>query len=373
MFHVDVPTLPEIRELVGVRSDACVSIFLPTTPLTQDVEASRIELGNLARQAREQLEAAGFDKRRLAELMEHFDDLAEDDEFWRLQARSLGVLATPDQLRTFRLANVLTPLVEVSDRFHLKPLLRAVTFPHSAYVLALSENAVRLVEVSAELPAVTVRVPHLPKDAASAIGKSTLNDRSHSRRIHGSEGQNVRYRQYARQVDAALRPALSGRHTPLILAATGRLASVYRTVNSYPGLLPDGIEDSPDRMTDAQLAEAARPVLDADYAREIAELKALYETRAGQGRATTDLSDAARAATFGAVEVLLVDIDTVVHGTVDEETGAITLADGPGAASYGVVDEIAGRALASGARVLGVRKEDIPQGAELAAVLRYAV
>lgn len=373
MFHVDVPTLPEIRDLVGVRADACVSIFLPTTPLTQDVEASRIEFGNLARQAREQLEAAGFDKRRLAELMEHFDDLAEDDEFWRLQARSLGVLATPDSLRTFRLANALTPLVEVSDRFHLKPLLRAVTFPHSAYVLALSENAVRLVEVSAELPAVTVRVPHLPKDAASAIGKSTLNDRSHSRRIHGSEGKNVRYRQYARQVDGALRPALSGHHTPLILAATGRLASVYRTVNSYPGLLPEGIETSPDRISDAELAEAARPVLDAAYAREIGEMKALYETRAGQGRATTDLSDAARAATFGAVEVLLVDIDTVVHGTVDEETGAITLADGPGAASYGVVDEIAGRALASGARVLGVRKEDIPQGAELAAMLRYAV
>lgn len=373
MLHVDVPTRPEFKALNEIRGDACVSIYFGTTPLTQEADASRIELGNLARQAYAQLEAAGFDKRRLASLAEHFDDLAEDEEFWRLQANSLAVLATPDRLRTFRLANALSPMVVVSDRFHLKPLLRAVTFPNSAFVLALSENAVRLVEIHAELPAVAVKVDGLPKDAASALGKSTLNDRSPSRRIQGSEGQNVRLRQYARLVDAALRPVLAGRETPLILAATGRLASIYRSVNSYPGLLEDGIETSPDRTPDAELAEAARPLLDAAYAAELAELKALYANRASEGRATADVAQAARAATFGAIDTLLVDIDAVVPGTVDEGTGEVAFSEKSELANYGVVDEIAGRALGSGARVLGVRKTDLPGGGDLAAILRYAV
>lgn len=373
MLHVDIPTLPEFKSLSGVRADSCVSVYLKTTPLSQDADANRIELGNLAKQAREQLEANGFDKRRLAALMEQFDDLAEDGEFWRLQANSLAVLATPDSIRTFRLANALSPTVQISDRFHLKPLLRAITFPHAAFVLALSENAVRLVEVFADLPPVTVKLDGLPKDAASAVGKSTLNDRAPAGRIMGAEGQNVRLRQYARQVDAALRAVLAGLHTPLILASTGRLADIYRSVNSYPNLLADGIADSPDRITDANLAAAARPILDGSYRAEISGLKALYDKRAGHGRATTDLSVAARAATYGAVESLLVDIDTVVHGTVDEDSGAITLAEKADASSYGVIDEIARRALASGAKVLAVRAEDLPGKTGLAAILRYAI
>lgn len=60
----------------------------------------------------------------------------------------------------------------------------------------------------------------------------------------------------------------------MILAATGRLASVFRIVNSYPKLLPDGIEDSPDRISDSDLAQAGRLILDAAYAREVEQLRA---------------------------------------------------------------------------------------------------
>ena len=102
-------------------------------------------------------------------------------------------------------------------------------------------------------------------------------------------------------------------------------------------------------------------------------MRALYERRREQGRATTDLADAARAATFGAVEQLLVDIDAMVPGTVDEADGRITLGEGQPEQTYGVVDEIAKRALLTGARVLGVRAQDLPGGAPLAATLRYTL
>jgi hypothetical protein len=373
MLYVDIPTLPEFKNLTVARADACVSIYLPTTPLSQQSDASRTELGNLAKAAVAQLEAAGLDKRRRWGIEEQIADLVDDEEFWRLQANSLAVLVTPDTMWIYRLPNKLKAAAEVSDRFHLKPLIRAITFPHAAFVLALSEKAVRLVEVFADLPPAPVKVPDLPKDAASAVRRASVNDRSHSGRIHGSEGQKVLLRQYARKVDAALRGVLAGRDVPLILAATEPLASIYRSVNNYPALAAETIADSPDRIADADLAAAARSILDAIYAREIDAFKKSFDRRAGENRATTDISDTARAATFGAVDSMLVDIDEVVPGTVDENDGSVTFAKEASAQSYGIVDEIAGRALLSGARVFGVRKDDIPRGGSLAAILRYPV
>jgi len=373
MLYVDTPTQQEIRSLNNRRADACISIYLPTTPLTQDVAMSHTELGNLSKQALSQLENTQFDKRRLAQVEERLGNLLEDDEFWRLQANSLAVLVTPEDMRTFRLANKLSKSVEVSDRFHLKPLLRAVTFPHTAFVLAISENAVRLIEVSADHEPQEIAVPGLPKDAASAVRKSTLNSRGPSRRVQGGEGQKVRLAQYARIADAALRPILAGLDVPLILAASEPLASIYRSVNSFPGLLTEGLLSTDDRTSNGDLAAGATSVLDRWYQEELDNISRNFGERSAVGRAFTDLSDVARAATFGAIDTLLVDIDATLPGTIDELSGVITQAQAAGPAQYDVVDEIAGRAISSGARVLAVRSHDIPGGGPVAAILRYAV
>jgi hypothetical protein len=73
------------------------------------------------------------------------------------------------------------------------------------------------------------------------------------------------------------------------------------------------------------------------------------------------------------VDTLLVDMDAVIPGYVDEETGAIDLASGGDARDYGVVDELAKRTFIAGGRVLTVRNPDIPDRASLAAILRYPV
>jgi hypothetical protein len=374
VLYVDIPTLAEFRMLAETRADVCISLYVPTSPLTQEAAVSRTELGNLAGQALAQLTEARLGRGRADMLRELLAELDADEEFWRYQARSLAVLVTPDNMHTFRLPNRLTPVSEVADRFYLTPLLRAITFPHEAFVLALSENAVRLVEVTVDLPAQQVRIADLPSSAADAVRRSTVNERSPRGRLQGSEGQKVLLTQYARQVDAALRPVLAGRETPVILAAVEPLASLFRTVTSTPTLAPELIAGNPDRLTDAELASAARPIMDRLYATELQALRERFEQRRAQGRATRDLAQAARAATFGAVETLLVDIDTFVAGTVDEEDGRITLGEGEPHQTYGVVDEIARRALLTGARVLGVRADDLPDEAgagPFAATLRY--
>jgi hypothetical protein len=288
------------------------------------------------------------------------DDLAEDDAFWARQAHSLAVFATPSRAQTFQVPNRLSPIVEVSDRFHVKPLLRSATFPQAAFVLALSQNAARLVEVSPDAPPAEVRVPGMPSDAASAVGKASIADRSPDRRVQGSEGQKLRLRQYARRVDEALRPTLAGLDLPLILAGSEPVESIFRSVSTYPHLARPVVAGNRDTKTDAELADASRRILDELYADELAELRARYEQRVPQGRASDDLAAIARAATFGAVDTAFVDIDETVPGFVDEADGALTLDESDDAVNYGVVDEIARRVLLARGRVLAVRRADIP-------------
>ena len=76
------------------------------------------------------------------------------------------------------------------------------------------------------------------------------------------------------------------------------------------------------------------------------------------------------AATFGAIDTLVVDMDAVVPGTVDDD-GTVSFGEGGQLGTYGIVDEIARRALLAGGRVVSARRADIPGGGDLAAVLRY--
>jgi hypothetical protein len=128
-------------------------------------------------------------------------------------------------------------------------------------------------------------------------------------------------------------------------------------------------DDTPDHV----LAAACRAVLDRIHSHEIAQFADIFAQRGNQGRATTDIAQAARAATFGAIDSMIVDIDITVPGLVDDETGAVTLADTNDATTYGVVDEIVSRALKSGARIIAARKGEVPGDGALAAVLRYPV
>jgi hypothetical protein len=370
ILQADIPTRAQLDRLLVNRDPASVSVYVPTDPASANV-GERIELRNLMAQGVDQLRDAGVAKRELAAIEEEVADLIDDEDFWRHQARSLAAFATPEGLTTFRLPNRLLGVVEAADRFYVKPLLRAVTFPQVAFVLALAQGSVRLIEVSPDVEPTEVTLPDMPQDGAA--GRSSLADRAPIRRIQGDEGRKLRLRQYARKVDQALRPFLSGLDVPLILAAAEPLDSIYRSLNSYPRLAPGGIGGNPERTPDAELAARAREVLDELYADELRATQELFARRRSEGRGLVDIGDVARAATFGAVDTLLIDIDDIVPGSVDEDTGAVTLADAPTAAGYGVVDEIARRSWLAGATVLAVRREEVPDGASVAAILRYRI
>jgi len=371
-LHTDIPSRRQIERLLQARGGNLVSIYLPTSPITPEADVARIAFKNLAAEAVAELRSAGSGTADRGALEQALDDLHEDRDFWAEQAHSLAVFADPRGLRSFRLPNRLTAVLQVADRYYVKPLLRAVTFPQTAFVLALAEGSVRLLEVTPDLPTFEVRVPDLPTDAADAVGKASITDRSPARRLQGSEGRKTLVRSYARAVDRALRTVLVGREVPLILAASEPIDAIFRSVNSYPHLVDRSLPGSPEAATDAELGEAARAVLDDLYAGQLRDLAGQFEQRSAEGRTAVEINDLGRAATFGAIETLFVDIDTKLVGRIDEDSGAVSLDEVERAGDYGVIDELCRRVIIAGGTVLAVRAADVPGGGPAAAILRYS-
>ncbi|MFD2399461.1 hypothetical protein ACFSVJ_25610 [Prauserella oleivorans] len=58
-LHTDIPTRDQLEWLIAARDRVSVSVYLPTTAVTPQAQAGRIELKNLAGEAVRQLEESG--------------------------------------------------------------------------------------------------------------------------------------------------------------------------------------------------------------------------------------------------------------------------------------------------------------------------
>lgn len=370
MIYKDTLREPEFLKLAAER-DICVSLYFPTTRVSQDANAERIQLKNAARIGFAEAESIA-DKNQMRAMEALVDELHDDEEFWAHQAYGLGVLITPKSIRTYRLGYSVETAAEVSDRFYLKPLVPTLR-PKSAWVLAISHKFVKLFEFTTARELVPVNVPNLPADFSDATGRAVQMDRAAARRLEGEEGHRALQTQFVRAIENAVRPVVSGSHVPLILAASADLQAIYRRLNHYDQLSEESISGNFENANLEDLRKAVVPIAMKLRQDRVDNWVEQFEQRKNDNRAISDLATIARLASQGQVSHLLVDADAMQYGTVDDE-GNLKLSDLRDAATYDVIDEVMTRAMQAGAEVLAVRKgEDAPEALmPIAAILRWA-
>ncbi len=370
-MRLTLPSDTDLTELTKHRNAASASIYLPSTPITRDVDAVQIELKNAASDIESQLRGIDIDKKQIAEVSSALEALQSDREFWGFQGHALAVFVAPGVLHAFRLANSLKPLVAVGDRFDVGPLLRSVTFRHGGYVLSVAEGHVRLLELSASARPIELDL-ELSDELDSVLDDPKYQGRFDRHRADGTTGEQVERERFCRLVQEAVLPHVADSALPLILAASHDLEPAYRAVNTYPGLLDQGIDANPEGLSVDDVSTRARTILDAHYETKLADWRENFGTQRSNGLATSQLSEVARAATAAGVAELLFDMDSTLEGSIDD-TGVVREASEPDAESYGIVDEIAARVLRSGGIVKAVRAGDLPDKTPVAATLRFAM
>lgn len=368
MLPADIPDTDRLLSLVDHRSEASVTITLASSPIPQEHERIRLALRNAIDDAERQLAAKHLPRGTAAAVITQLRALLRDDEFWHAQSRSLVIFAAPGRHEAYRLVNTVTEHTAVGDRFDTGTLLRAVTFPHRAHAVLLTQGSTRLFAFGPEGKPEEIALD-LPDDHALMLEHTTTGGRLDRHRAAGTTGDRIERERYARAAQDAVVAAVPA-DVPLILAAATDLDPAYRSVNTHPKLLDAGVSGHPMAWDEQELSDRVRAILDAHYADACVSWNEQFGTLEPQHLATSDPAEVAIAATTAAIETLHFDMDATDEGMIDE-FGRIHPAPEPGPGTYALVDEMAARVLRSGGTVRALRRTDLPARSAVAATLRF--
>jgi len=378
---MNVFTRNELKTLMEKSEGPCVSIFMPTLRGGVQSQQNPIRFKNMLREAEERLVAAGLRSPEAKELLEPAQKLLLDGPFWR-QSNGIALFLSPNTFRYYRLPFDFEELLVVTDRFNIKPLLRLPASAVRFYILALSQNRVRLFEgVNQRINEIDLELEGIPQSIAAAMGydDSEKQRQAHSGLpgtsiFHGhavADDAKVNILRYFQQIDRGLRGLLRDRQVPLLLAGVSYLFSIYKEANNYPYLLQEGIEGNPDRMETEELYERAWAVVGPHFLKARQEAVDLYRQMAGTGLTSNDVKEIVPAAYYGRVDILFVVTGRQLWGTFDPDTNEVELNPVAEHGNGDLLDLAAVHTILNGGVVYAVEPDKMPENVPLAAVYRY--
>jgi hypothetical protein len=382
---MDQFTKDDLRALLACSDTKCISLYLPTNRAPVEGRQDLIRFKNMVRETEERLTREGLRGADAKGLLAPLSRLLEDPAFWQYRSDGLAVFRSESMLRHYRLPMHFDELVVVAPRFHLKPLIPLFTEDAGFFVLALSQNAIRLIQGN-RFCAWEEELGNIPTNLADALnyddperqlqfrgktssgaGRGNAVTFSHG----GIECCKEDIHRYFHQIDKGLKELIRPAGTPLVLAGVEYLLPIYREVNSYPHLFGKGITGNPDLLSVEELHARAWKLLQPNFQKAREEMIAQYNRLAGTGRTSHDIKEIIPAASQGQVEKLMVAVGIQVWGSYDPDRKTVEQRKEPGNGSEDLLDVAAVQTILNGGTVYAEQPEAIPDESCVMAILRY--
>lgn len=390
---MSTPTLPDLtrdalRDLAEREHFPSVSIYLRTHRAGPDAQQDSVLFRDLLKQAEQQLVARGIAPDDADQILAPAKLLLRDVEFWRHQSDGLAVLISPDEMLTYSLPYVPPQRVMINTTYAIYPLLPLFTHNGRFFVLALSQKAVRLFECTRA----SERAVELPEDMPRSVRASAqLDDPERQLNYHtatpqygsgvaqfhgkGGEAENekVLIAQYIQEVERGVRSAIGRGGSPLVLATVDYQGAMFRSATKYAPILDEMVVGNADHLKPHELREAAWPIVEAHFKRELDGVFEAFHNRRHSGLATARLPDIVVGAATGRVGQLVVAMDTVVRGQYDPYTLEVRVHDDESAEPDDVdlIEFAAVETIRNGGTAHAVERAAMPENAPAIAVLRH--
>ena len=382
----------EIRTLIDQQEAPCMSLYMPTIRAGAQIQQNHIRFKNLLTRAERELSEQGMRKPEMNTLLKPAFETLNDEVFWENQSDGLAIFLSPSLYQLFRFPVDFDEQLVVSNHFYVKPLLPLFSNNARFYILALSQNRLRLFE-GTQHSVDEVDLEDAPESLAEALrwdeaeehlqfhaeqGAPTGGARPEATyHGHGVGTDEAREKEnvlrYFQKVDKGLKETFANEHVPLILAGVEYLFPIYQEANTYPYLVEQGIPGNPEKMSAKQLHEKAWEALEPRFEEEIEKAAALYRQQAGMksGRASDDLTEIIPAAFRGRVGQLFLLNGMEKWGTYDWGTGEVKLQDQPTRENQDLLDLSAVQTFLNDGVIYVVEPDRLPDEANYAAVFRY--
>lgn len=377
-------THDDLRTLLAEQDGPCVSIYMATCP----GGGGKADVGrwrqNLER-VHELLGQQGLRDSDVTALLAPTRSLLEDHIFWKHSSQGLAYFLNPRLARPYRLPIRFDTLVAVGPSFNVKPLLPVLADNGRFFVLALSQNGLRLMQGTRfSVADVQLGMLHgLPANLADTlkfdekiepltfhtrpVGKSSWSAifSGHGVGIDDHKDDLLRYFQ---EIDRGLHPLLKEETAPLVLAAVESLWPIYRKANSYAHLVENGIAGNPDRLSSNELHALAWKIVEPIFARARKDAIDLYHRLEGTGRTTHALEEVLLAACQGNIHTLFIALDRSVWGRCAADNMPVEIRAEPHRGDEDLLNRAAVEALRHHRRVYALSEAEMPGGGAAAAI-----
>jgi hypothetical protein len=385
MTPMNILNTDELKSLMEKCGEACVSIYMPTHVKGPETQQGPIRLKNLLKQAEELLVQKGLRSPEAKAMLQTAQDLVQDGMFWSHQSDGLSIFISEDHTAVYTLPFGFEELAVVSERFHLKPLLPLLSGDGRFYILALSQNQVRLLKAS-RFKVEEIELEDVPENLEKVMQYDVVGKQLQWRapkggtvaRAGASQGHGAleadakeNILRYLREVDKGLRSLMGNEQAPLVVACVDYILPIYREANTYPYLLDKGIGGNPEGLSAQELHAAAWEIVQPHFQKAQDGAIARYYELAGTGRTAKDLQKVVEAAYNGRVEVLFTAVGIQRWGTFDPDTNAVHIHSEQQPDDEDLLDLAAIQSFLNGGTVYAIEAENVPDDRNLAAILRY--
>jgi hypothetical protein len=368
--------------LAAHSADCCITLCIPTHRAGMEVNEKQdmILFKNMLQDLEQELLKKGMSINEVETMLQPAFSLIRDDDFWNWQLNSLVIFIAPGFFKYLKLPYQVGEQQYISSAFDVSALLPMLTNKEQFFVLTLGRRKVVLYEADIwGMREVMVKELAMGIDdmvrSGEKIDQQESTNEDGSTDFHGTGAgkptDRTNVSMYMDEVDDELwNEVLSMQHVPLLLAGVEDLFAFYKQRSKYQHIadatLPGNFEDNIHGLYE-NAKEILRPYLEKRLQKGLQR----YYNSIASNLTSSMPGDVIPACYYSRAELLFLQKGYQLWGTFDEMDNKLVLHDAPEEGDEDLAHKAAVKAYLNAAEVFMLDKEQMPNGAEIAALMRY--